>query len=123
MDSWFSSVSHRKASDCISSETVRGKYIKIRLKFKDSSDLVFRDIRLVGTLLGSHKYLQETIDLCAKYGIKVNANLDLAQVADASLPYLQSTLLTYKLEDLDELVSEAQSSKKKGKTVVTFSEN
>ncbi|CAD6566930.1 MAG: hypothetical protein CYPHOPRED_001274 [Cyphobasidiales sp. Tagirdzhanova-0007] len=73
----------------------------IRLHF---NDLVFRDIRLVGTLLGSHKYLQETIDLCAKYGIK-------------------STLLTYKLEDLDELVSEAQSSKKKGKTVVTFSEN
>lgn len=35
------------------------------------SDVIFRDIRLVGSLLGKQQYLQETVDLCAKHGIEV----------------------------------------------------
>jgi len=65
-------------------------------------DLIFRDIRVVGSLLGPQNSLQETVDLAAEKGI-------------------ESTLLTYKLEELDKLVKEANSDKKKGKTVVTFS--
>ena len=39
----------------------------------DFHDLVFRDIRLVGSLLGSPEDLQATVDLCSKHGIKVRS--------------------------------------------------
>jgi len=64
-------------------------------------DLIFRDIRVVGSLLGPQKYLQETVDLCAEKGI-------------------ESTLSTFRLEEMDKVVEAAHSKTKKGKTVVTF---
>ncbi|KAL7009284.1 hypothetical protein EMMF5_000914 [Cystobasidiomycetes sp. EMM_F5] len=67
----------------------------------DFHELVFRDIRLVGSLLGNPDDLQATVDLCAKHGI-------------------ESTLVTYRLEDINDLVKAADSAKKSGKTVITF---
>ncbi|KAK9899837.1 alcohol dehydrogenase [Cystobasidium minutum MCA 4210] len=65
-------------------------------------DVIFRDIRLVGSLLGKQQYLQETVDLCAKHGI-------------------ESHIAAYKLDDINKMVKDNHSDKKKGKTVITFS--
>lgn len=64
-------------------------------------DLVFKDIRVVGTMIGECEDGQGAIDLVAKHDIKV-------------------TTKTYRLEDINQLVEESHSATKKGKSVVVF---
>ncbi|KAL8277614.1 hypothetical protein RQP46_010046 [Phenoliferia psychrophenolica] len=73
----------------------------VDLLARHGTDLIFKDIRVVGSLIGDTAQAQATVDLVAKHGIEVKTT-------------------KYRLDDMAQLLEDAHRPDKKGKAVVMF---
>lgn len=75
------------------------KPVEVNIPFRE---LIFRDIRVIGSLTASPKETQDMLEFTVKHGIKVKTNI------------------YHGLREIPKMVEEAHSGKLKGKSVVVI---
>jgi propanol-preferring alcohol dehydrogenase len=76
--------------------------LEISISFRE---LIFRDIRIVGSLTGSRKQTGEMLDFASKHGIHVETNV------------------YYGLDKVPQMIEESHHGRMKGKSVVVVDES